>query len=193
MRNRFSILSTSILALSLAACGGPPEEAEDTTAEPAPLEEAVPSAEGEADAAPQTEVDQADAEAEGEAEEASEDAAEPAPAPSATPKPTTAATAAPVAVVTQPASFATCMVCHATTPGQNGVGPSLAGVVGRKAGAVSGFSYSAPMKASGLTWNDSNLERYLVDPNALVSGGTMPAPGVNAAQAREIVAYLKTL
>ncbi|RIV82910.1 cytochrome c family protein [Aurantiacibacter xanthus] len=73
------------------------------------------------------------------------------------------------------------------------VGPSLAGVVGRKAGSVSGFAYSAGMKSSNLTWNEANLRRYLVDPHAVVPGGSMPAPGVNAQQAGEIVTYLKSL
>src|SRR5205823_6990230 len=35
-----------------------------------------------------------------------------------------------------------CGICHTIQPGQNRVGPSLAGVVGRKAGTAPPFNYS---------------------------------------------------
>ena len=35
-----------------------------------------------------------------------------------------------------------CAVCHATTPGENKIGPSLAGIVGSKSGTVPGFDFS---------------------------------------------------
>jgi cytochrome c2 len=35
-----------------------------------------------------------------------------------------------------------CSACHATEPGVNKIGPSLAGVVGRKSGSAPGFNYS---------------------------------------------------
>ncbi|MET0270789.1 MAG: c-type cytochrome, partial [Sphingomonas sp.] len=43
--------------------------------------------------------------------------------------------------------YARCMACHATVAGRNGLGPSLAGVVGRKAAALPSFAYSPAMKA----------------------------------------------
>jgi cytochrome c len=92
-----------------------------------------------------------------------------------------------------PAAFATCGVCHSVAPGQNMIGPSLAGVVGRRSGTVPGFSYSAGAKDTHITWNEGTLDRYLADPSAVIPGTTMPAPGVDAAQRRAIIAYLKTL
>src|SRR5829696_2213044 len=54
--------------------------------------------------------------------------------------------------------FNQCMACHTINQGgPNRVGPNLHGVIGRKAGAVDGFRYSANMKQlaeGGLTWND---------------------------------------
>ena len=41
-----------------------------------------------------------------------------------------------------------CLVCHALEVGKNKIGPSLSGVIGRKAGTVAGFNYSPAMKAS---------------------------------------------
>ena len=42
-----------------------------------------------------------------------------------------------------------CAICHTLEAGKNKIGPSLAGVVGRKAGSVPGFAYSAANKNSG--------------------------------------------
>src|SRR5690349_12799203 len=59
-----------------------------------------------------------------------------------------------------------CGLCHDTAAGKNRVGPSLFGVVGRKAGTVDGFHYSDPNKGSGITWDEATLEKYLTDPRA---------------------------
>ena len=49
---------------------------------------------------------------------------------------------------------------------KNLVGPSLAGVVGRKAGTVSGYHYSDANEKSGITWDEAELKKYLKDPKA---------------------------
>jgi cytochrome c len=41
--------------------------------------------------------------------------------------------------------------CHTVEPGKNRIGPSLAGVVGRKAGTAEEFKYSDQMMKSGIT------------------------------------------
>ena len=43
-----------------------------------------------------------------------------------------------------------CRSCHADDPAAKSYGPSLIGVVGRKAGSVEGFTYSDALKSSGL-------------------------------------------
>ncbi len=92
-----------------------------------------------------------------------------------------------------PASFTQCQVCHQTAPGQNGIGPSLAGVFGRKAAAVSNFSYTAGMRSSGLSWNEANLDRYIANPSAVVPGTTMAVGSLSDADRAAIIDYLKTL
>ncbi len=47
--------------------------------------------------------------------------------------------------------FAECGGCHSTSPGVNKIGPSLAGVVGRKSGTVAGYSYSPTRHATATT------------------------------------------
>lgn len=92
-----------------------------------------------------------------------------------------------------PASFAACAACH-TSHGTNGLGPSIKGVYGRKAGAAKGFTYSPAMKKAGVTWDDKSLDAFIADPQKAIPGNLMPFPGVaDAKQRAEIVEYLKTL
>ena len=90
-------------------------------------------------------------------------------------------------------AFGQCSVCH-STDGSNGVGPTLRGVVGRKAGTVAGFRYSRAMKAIDITWDERQLTDYLADPQKVVPGNVMPFAGMSDAKQRaDIVAYLATL
>ena len=94
----------------------------------------------------------------------------------------------------KPAVFAQCAVCHSTEAGKNGVGPSLAGIVGRKAGSVAGFAYSDANKNSGLTWDEKTLDTYLTNPMKMVPGTKMTFAGLpDAAKRKEVIDYLKTL
>ena len=64
-------------------------------------------------------------------------------------------------------AFEQCAACHSTAKGVNGVGPSLFGVVGGKAGSVPGFNYSSAMKNSNLTWTAQNLDAYIANPQRI--------------------------
>lgn len=86
-----------------------------------------------------------------------------------------------------------CTVCHSNVAGQNKIGPSLAGVVGRKAGSAPGFTaYSTPIKASGLTWTAANLDKFLAKPAGLIPGTKMMIAVPDAAQRTALVSYLAT-
>jgi cytochrome c len=88
--------------------------------------------------------------------------------------------------------YQTCIACHSEKP--EAIGPSLKGVVGRKAAALEDFRYSGPMRRSNLTWDEANLHAYIADPQAVVKGNRMPFGGLRApADVDDIVAYLKTL
>jgi len=85
-----------------------------------------------------------------------------------------------------------CAACHVVEAGQNRLGPSLAGIVGRKAGTVPGFAYSDANKNSGVTWDEATLDTYLQDPKKFMPGTKMVSPGVKDADARAaLIAYLK--
>src|SRR5438105_1073575 len=62
--------------------------------------------------------------------------------------------------------FQACIACHSEKP--DAIGPSLKGVVGRKAATLEDFRYSAPMRRANLTWDDTNLRAYISDPQATV-------------------------
>ena len=76
-------------------------------------------------------------------------------------------------------------------PGKNVLGPSLAGVVGRKAGSESGYSYSPAMKQANIVWDARSLDAYLADPAKTVPGNKMPFPGLKTENDRkDIIAFL---
>ena len=94
----------------------------------------------------------------------------------------------------KPAAFGQCAACHAVVAGQNGVGPSLAGVFGRKAGSLPDFTYSAAMKASGKVWDEATLDTFLTSPMAAVPGTHMSYMGQSdPAKRKAVIDYLKTL
>jgi cytochrome c len=84
-----------------------------------------------------------------------------------------------------------CAICHTVEAGKNKIGPSLAGVVGRKAGSAPGYSYSDANKNSGITWSEAELDKYLTDPKAVVPGTKMLFAGLkNPEDRKNIIAYL---
>jgi cytochrome c len=90
--------------------------------------------------------------------------------------------------------FAThCGACHATEPGVNKIGPSLAGVVGRKSGSAPGFNYSPALKEANITWDEKTLDQYLQNPTGDVHGSRMFLTVPSAADRQNAIAYLETL
>lgn len=88
------------------------------------------------------------------------------------------------------AVYSRCLGCHAVE--YNRTGPKHCGVVGRRAGGVAGYEYSAAMRRSRLVWTEAALERFLADPPGTVPGTTMTYAGVPDAKDRaDLIAYLK--
>ena len=88
-----------------------------------------------------------------------------------------------------------CAVCHHAEKGAPPlIGPSLFGVVGRKAGTTPGFAYSNAMKNSGLVWSSTQLATYLKAPMTTVAGTKMTFVGLKRpGDAEAVAAYLATL
>src|SRR5262245_14991887 len=86
-----------------------------------------------------------------------------------------------------------CSSCHTVEVGKNGFGPSLAAVIGRKAGTLPGFTYSPAMAQASLVWNDKNLDEFLAASTQKVPGTSMPVSLPNATDRANVIAYLETL
>jgi cytochrome c len=88
---------------------------------------------------------------------------------------------------------ARCATCHATAPGENKIGPSLAGIVGSKSGSVPGFNFSPAIKDANVTWDDANLDKYLASPTGFIHGTRMFVNLPNETDRQNVIAYLHTL
>ena len=78
-------------------------------------------------------------------------------------------------------------------PGVNKLGPSLAGIVGRKSGAVPGYNFSPALKAANITWDEQTLDKFLENPGTDVHGTKMFISVPSAQNRQNIIAYLETL
>lgn len=88
--------------------------------------------------------------------------------------------------------FRKCAACHRLEPHRNAVGPSLYGVIGRKAGSAPGYSYSKALKAVDFIWTPEQLDRWLRNPKSLVPGNKMPFAGLSADGDRaNVIEFLK--
>ncbi len=83
----------------------------------------------------------------------------------------------------------TCHTLHASEPPRQG--PTLEGVVGRKAGTVAGFHYSAGFAKADWAWDEARLDAWLTNPQAVIPGAIMPYRQVKADVRKSIIAYLK--
>ena len=87
-----------------------------------------------------------------------------------------------------------CHTCHTRKKDVNWTGPSLYGVVGRKAATEPGFAYSAAMRNFGKVWTPDELNHYLYDPQAYIHGVNMHFVGLKRKWNRHaVIAYLETL
>ena len=83
-----------------------------------------------------------------------------------------------------------CSGCHSVEQGDIRAGPTLHGVIGRPAGTLQGFDYSAAMAAADLQWTPEALDTFLTDPAGTVPGTYMVFWGLEAPQRRQVIAYL---
>jgi len=86
---------------------------------------------------------------------------------------------------------AQCAGCHALD--RNKIGPALGNVVGREAGSISGYPYSAALKGAHLVWTRETLDKWLASPAGFLPGAQMPMQVTDAQMRQNIIAYLESL
>ena len=84
-----------------------------------------------------------------------------------------------------------CTGCHALD--NEKVGPRLRGVYGRPAGSVASFPYSEAVRKSGVTWDNSSLNKWLTNPDAFIPDNDMAFRVTNSEERTSIIEYLKEL
>ncbi len=94
--------------------------------------------------------------------------------------------------------FNKCKACHAVKAGKNKVGPTMFGVVGRKAGTASGFKRYKGLKGADWNWDEALLDEYLTDPKKFAKARTgkrttMTFKLKKAGDRANVIAYLATL
>jgi cytochrome c len=88
-----------------------------------------------------------------------------------------------------------CEICHNLQEGQGPkVGPNLYSVVDSPVASVTGFNYTAALKAKGGKWTFAALNKWLTNPRADVPGTAMTFAGLSSEKQRaDLIAYLDTL
>jgi cytochrome c len=88
-----------------------------------------------------------------------------------------------------------CVACHGVTAEDTAmVGPSLFGVVGRKAGtSKSLLGPSENLKKYGVIWSAATLNEWLLNPDAKAPGTAMIGMLPDPQQRADVIAYLSTL
>ena len=87
-----------------------------------------------------------------------------------------------------------CRSCHALEAGNNGVGPSLYGVVNRAVGIENGFGYSGALTKVADVWTPENLQAFLENPKGYAPGTAMGYNGMRKVKDRaNLIAYLDSI
>jgi len=85
-----------------------------------------------------------------------------------------------------------CAACHSTERGNNNVGPTLHGVLDRKAATLPEYRYSPALRRSNIVWTPQTLDAFIADPQAMVPANRMPYAGMpDAADRADLIAYLQ--
>jgi len=85
-----------------------------------------------------------------------------------------------------------CAVCHTLSQSEPmRQGPPLVKIVGRPAGKVDGFKYSEAMSKADFAWDETRLNAWLTNPQAVIPGVNMVYRQAKPETRAAIITYLK--
>ena len=87
-----------------------------------------------------------------------------------------------------------CATCHTTNlsdPVRQG--PSLFKIVGRPAGKIDGFHYSAGFAKTDFVWDEARLDAWLTNPQEMIPGAVMAYRQAKPETRAAVIAYLREL
>ena len=87
-----------------------------------------------------------------------------------------------------------CATCHTTSLSEPvRQGPPLVKIVGRPAGKLEGFHYSQGLASADFVWDETRLDAWLTNPQAVIPGVLMVYRQAKPETRAAIIAYLKEL
>lgn len=87
-----------------------------------------------------------------------------------------------------------CAICHTTNSSEPmRQGPPLVRIVGRTAGKIEGFHYSDGLAKADFTWDETRLDAWLTNPQAVIPGVVMAYRQGKPETRAAIITYLKEL
>ena len=73
-------------------------------------------------------------------------------------------------------------------------GPQLSKIYGAKSALLTDYQYTDALKNSQITWDSTELDRYIANPKQAINGTRMRSDPINDKQMRQdIIAYISTL
>lgn len=87
-----------------------------------------------------------------------------------------------------------CSICHSLTPGSaRRAGPTLHGVFGRTAGAVTDYPYSVTLQKSDIIWSDKTIDGLFdIGPDHYIPGTKMPMQVIaKASDRKDLIDFLR--
>jgi cytochrome c len=90
--------------------------------------------------------------------------------------------------------YEVCAPCHKLEPASSELGPTLIGIMGRRAGTRDDFRYSRSLLGVRIVWDEAALDAFLADPQAFIAGTRMPFGGIpDRTERANLISYLGTL